>query len=81
MQSHGPCLFPDNSSILVTVLLIELQRDTDRLQQELDRLRAEVNPTEPVLTRWDVATIVITLVGGLVATVAAVLGVAQWIRG
>ncbi len=64
------------------MLLLELRRDTDRLQQELDRLRGEVSrPTEAAFTRWDVATIVITLVGGLVAAVAAVLGVARWLTG
>lgn len=61
---------------------MELQKDNDRLQREIDRLRWEVSrPDAELATKWDVATIVIALVGGLVAAVAAVLGVARWITG
>lgn len=56
--------------------------NNDRLQPEIDQLRWEVSrPDDELATKWDVATIVIALVGGLVAAVAAVLGVARWITG
>lgn len=68
--------------MLLAVLLMRIHENNDRLQREVDRLLRDANrPDDELVTRWDVVTIVIALVGGLVTAVAAVLGIAQWVTG